>query len=56
MTEKVTMLTARELAATGILSEYTIRLLLKQNKLPALKVGRKSLINYEKTVEMLNNL
>ena len=53
---KVTMMTVRELAKTGILPEHAIRLMLKQNKLPALYIGNKALINYEKTVEMLQSL
>ena len=53
---KVTMMTVRELAKTGILTEHAIRLMLKQNKLPVLYIGKKALINYEKTVEMLQRL
>lgn len=53
---KVTMMTVRELAKTGILTEHAIRLMVKQNKLPVLYIGKKALINYEKTVEMLQSL
>ena len=53
---KITMMTVRELAKTGILTEHAIRLMLKQKKLPVLYIGNKALINYEKTVEMLQNL
>ena len=53
---KVTMMTVRELAKTNILTEHAIRLMLKQNKLPVRYIGKKALINYEKTVEMLQNL
>ena len=53
---KVTMMTIRELARTGILTEHAIRLMVKQNKLPVLYIGKKALINYEKTVEMLQSL
>lgn len=53
---KVTMMTVRELARTGILTEHAIRLMVKQNKLPVLYIGKKALINYEKTVEMLQSL
>ena len=53
---KVTMMTVRELARTGILTEHAIRLMLKQKKLPALYIGKKALINYQKTVEMLQSL
>ena len=53
---KITMMTVRELAKTGILTEHAIRLMVKQNKLPVLYIGKKALINYEKTVEMLQSL
>ena len=53
---KVTMMTVRELARTGILTEHAIRLMVKQNKLPVLYIGKNALINYEKTVEMLQSL
>lgn len=56
LNKEVTMLSVKELAQTKILSEYSIRLLLKQNKLPAIYIGNKALINYEKTVHMLQNL
>ncbi len=52
----VRMMTVRQLAETGILPEYAIRMLLKQNKLPAIYSGRKALINYDRVVEMLQNL
>lgn len=50
------MLTIREIAETGILSEYALRLMLKDGKLPAIYVGRKALINYDKLCEQLCNL
>ena len=53
---KITMMTVRELAKAGILTEHAIRLMLKQKKLPALYIGKKALINYQKTVEMLQSL
>ncbi len=52
----VTMMTVKKLAETGLLTEHAIRLMLKQGKLPVLYIGKKALINYEKTVEMLQNL
>ena len=53
---KVTMMTVRALAKTGILTEHAIRLMVKQTKLPVLYIGKKALINYEKPVEMLQRL
>ncbi|MBQ1678384.1 MAG: excisionase family DNA-binding protein [Oscillospiraceae bacterium] len=53
---KPVMMTVRELSrATGV-SEYTLRRLLKQGKLPALYAGSKALINYNKVLEILDTL
>jgi len=54
MTEK-TFLTIRETAATGILSEHALRLMVKQNRLPCIKVGVKCLINYPLLLEILDS-
>ena len=54
--KKPTMLTIREIARTGILSEHALRLLLKAGKLPAIHVGKKALINYDKLCEQLSAL
>lgn len=53
---KPTMLTVRETAKKGILPEHAIRLLLKAGKLPAIFVGKKAYINYEKLCEQLSQL
>lgn len=50
------MMTVRQIAATGILPERAIRTLLKQNKLPAIYVGTKALINYPLMCNQLNTL
>jgi len=52
----VKLMSIREIAATGILSEYSLRMLVKQKKIPALMVGRKALINYNQLIEQLKNL
>lgn len=44
----------REVAKTGLLSEYTLRLMEKQKKLPCVYTGRKCLINFDRLVEQLN--
>lgn len=44
----------REVARTGLLSEYTLRLMEKQKKLPCVYTGRKCLINFDRLVEQLN--
>jgi DNA-binding transcriptional MerR regulator len=54
--EKPKMMTIRQVAATGVLSEYTLRLLEKQGKLPCLYSGRRCLVNYDRLLEQLNHL
>ena len=51
-----TMLAIRQTAKTGILPEHAIKLLCNAGKLPAIQVGNKVLINYERLVEMLSSL
>lgn len=54
MTEgKPRMMTVREIARTGLMSEHALRLLLKAGKLPAIFIGRKALINYDRLCEQL---
>ena len=50
------LMTIRQVAETGILSEYTLRLLHKQGKLPCIELPRKILVNYTALVEQLNKL
>ena len=52
MNEKVFM-TIREVAKTGILSEHTIRMMVKAGEVPHIKVGNRILINYPKFIEQL---
>ena len=51
-----TLMTIPQVAATGLLSEYALRKLHKEGRLPAFTVGKKVLINYEMLLEQLNNL
>ena len=44
----------REVAKTGLLSEYTLRLMEKQKQLPCVYTGKKCLVNFDKLVEQLN--
>ena len=53
---KPTMMTVREVARTGILPEHALRQLLKAGKLPAIYVGRKALINYDRLCDDLTAL
>ncbi|HCS75905.1 MAG TPA: hypothetical protein DIW17_18785 [Clostridiales bacterium] len=50
------MMTVREIARTGLLSEHALRRLLKAGKLPAIYIGSKALINYDKLCAELNGL
>ena len=49
------MRTIREIADTGLLSEYALRLMEKQGKLPCIHVGKKCLVNLDRLIEQLNN-
>ena len=40
------MMTIRQVARTGLLSEYALRLMEKQGKLPCIYVGNRCLVNY----------
>jgi len=53
---KPKMMTVREVARTGILPEHALRQLLKAGKLPAIYVGRKALINYDRLCDDLTTL
>ena len=48
------MMTIRQVADTGVMPESTLRVLLKQKRLPAIYVGNKALINYDKLLEFLS--
>ena len=50
------ILTIRQVAATGVLSEHALRLLQKQGRLPCLYVGNRCLVNYDKLLAQLDNL
>lgn len=50
------LMTIREVAKTGILSEYTLRLLHKQGKLPCIELPRKTLVNYTALMQQIQDL
>ena len=56
MENKPRMMTIREIASTGLLSEHALRLMLKEGKLPAIYIGKKALINYNRLYEELQSL
>ena len=49
----IRMLTIRQTAKTGILSEYQLRLMQRQGRLPGIYVGNRFLVNYELLAEDL---
>lgn len=49
-----TFLTIRETAKKGILSEYSLRLMQKQGKIPCIMCGKKCMVNYPLLLQQLN--
>ena len=57
MDEKIPkMMTIKECAKTGILPEFAIRRLVKENKIPHIMTGNKALINFTALCEQLSKL
>lgn len=54
MTENVKFPSIREAAKRGPVSEYCLRLMLKQGNPPGIYSGRKFLVNYDLLLEQLN--
>ena len=50
------MMTIREIARTGLLSEHALRLFTKQGKIPALYINSKALLDYNTVVEHIGLL
>lgn len=50
------MMTVREIARTGLMSEHAIRIMLKAGKPPAIYIGKKALINYDNLCAALQEL
>lgn len=50
------MLTIRQTAETGILPEFAIRRLVKENKIPHVMTGNKALVNFTLLCQQLNSL
>ena len=50
------MLTIRQAADRGPLTEYTLRLMAKQGELPCIYAGNRCLINYDRLLTMLDGL
>ena len=49
-------MTIHEVAKTGILSECCLRRMARRGELPAIKTGNRTLINFDRLVELLNRL
>ena len=49
------MMTIREVASTGLMSEYTLRAMVKKGQGPCVKAGTKVFINFELFCAMLND-
>ena len=54
MSDNKTLLTIRQTAKAGILSEHHLRLLEKQGRLPGLRVGNRFLVNVDLLKEQIN--
>ena len=50
------MMTVRQVAKTGLISEYALRQLVKQGKVPCIALEHKVLINFDVFVEQLHQL
>lgn len=46
--------TIRQAASTGVLSEYTLRLMEKQGRLPGIRSGKRFLVNLPLLIEQLD--
>ena len=56
MTDSVQLLTIRQVAEKGILSEHSLRLMSKRGMLPQIKIGNRVYINYPKLLTQLEQV
>ena len=54
-TKPVSLITIHEAAKTGILPENTLRRMCKNNEVPCLHIGKRTLINLDVLVSYLND-
>lgn len=54
-TKPVSLMTIHEAAKTGIMPENTLRRMCKNNEVPCLHIGRRTLINLDVLVSYLND-
>lgn len=55
-TQTPRMMTIRQIAATGLLPEHALRTMVKTGQAPAIQVGNRALINYDKLIAQLEAL
>jgi excisionase family DNA binding protein len=53
---KPKMMTIRQFAKTGLLTEHAIRMLIKQKRIPAIFIGSKALLDYDAVTEAIQKL
>lgn len=53
MKKESKMMTIREIANTGLIPEHALRILVKEKRIPFIKIGTKVLIHYETLNELL---
>lgn len=54
-TKPVALMTIHEAAKTGIMPENTLRRMCKNNEVPCLHIGKRTLINFDVLVSFLND-
>lgn len=50
----IRFLTVRQTARTGLISEYRLRLLVAQGRVPGVYSGNRFMVNYDQLVDLLN--
>lgn len=50
----IRFMTVRQTARTGLISEYRLRLLVAQGKVPGVYSGNRFMVNYDLLVDLLN--
>ena len=48
------LMTIREVAATGVISEHCLRNMVKEGQIPVIYAGRKALVNFKTFCDYIN--
>ena len=56
MSDLPKFMSLHQVAKTGILPERCLRRLAAEGKLPSIKSGNKTLVNFDRLIDMLNSL